>query len=157
LLSKARGAVAGGKSRPVVDRRYSSAIGMFDARAYPKGAWVLHMLRRKLGDDVFWKCLQRYGTEYKFQCADTNDFRRVLERESGRSLERFFYDWTERPGNPVLEINTEYLPDSKQARVVFKQTQAGEAFHFPLKMVFCCGGRESEAPREGEAAAEPKR
>ena len=42
-------------SRPIVDRRYPNPDSMFDARAYPKGAWVLHMLRKQLGDDVFWQ------------------------------------------------------------------------------------------------------
>ncbi len=140
LLSKAQFAMSRGKDRPVVDRRYPSPGAMFDARAYPKGAWVLHMLRRQLGDDVFWKCLQRYGNEFRLQCADTDDFRKVLERETGRSLERFFYDWTERPGHPVLEIDEEYLPQAKQARIRVKQTQAGEAFHFPLKIAFQLNG-----------------
>jgi aminopeptidase N len=109
---------------------------MFDARAYPKGAWVLHMLRHRLGEDVFWKGIQAYGTENKFQSVETGDLRKVMERVSGRSLERFFYDWTERPGHPVLNVSTSYLPDTKQVRVAVKQTQAGEAFHFPLPLAF---------------------
>src|SRR5436305_11743967 len=60
LLQKARPALAGGKERPVVDRRYPSPGSMFDARVYPKGARVLHMLRRKLGEAAFWKGVQRY-------------------------------------------------------------------------------------------------
>jgi aminopeptidase N len=138
MLFKSRGAIGGGKDRPVVDRRYASPLNMFDARAYPKGAFILHMLRQRLGDDVFWKCIQRYGTEHRLQCVDTTDFRRTLERETGRSLERFFYDWTERPGNPVVEVSTEYLADTKLARVHVKQTQQTEAFHFPLALVFHC-------------------
>jgi aminopeptidase N len=99
------------------------------------------MLRRQIGDDTFFKCLQEYGNEFRLKCADTSDFRRVLEKVTGRSLERFFYDWTERPGNPALNITTDYLPDSKQARISIKQTQTGEAFHFPLKVLFMVGGQ----------------
>jgi aminopeptidase N len=149
LVQKSRPAISGGKERPVVDRRYSNSQAMFDSRAYPKGAWVLHMLRRQLGDDAFFKCLQEYGNEFRLQCADTNDFRRVLEKVTGRSLERFFYDWTERAGNPVLNITTDYQPDSKQARISIKQTQAGEAFHFPLKILLMVGG-QSPIVREEE-------
>jgi aminopeptidase N len=136
MLQKGRGAIAGGKDRPVVDRRYSFPLTMFDARSYPKGAFVLHMLRQRLGDDVFWKCIRHYGNEHRLQSVDTTDFRKTLERETGRSLERFFYDWTERPGNPVIEVNTEWLPDTKLARVVVKQTQPGEPFVFPLALAF---------------------
>ena len=123
----------GGRDRPVVDRRYPFPGAMFDARSYPKGAYVLHMLRRKLGDDVFWKGTRTYGVEHKYKSVETSDFRKTMERVSGRNLERFFYDWTERAGSPVLEVNTEYLPDTKLARVTVKQTQPGEAFALPLQ------------------------
>jgi aminopeptidase N len=142
MWRKSAGAISGGKSRPVVDRHYPSPGTMFDSRAYPKGAWLLHMLRAQLGEDAFWKCIQVYGNEHRLKTAETADFRKALERETGRDLERFFYDWTERPGNPVLEVTTDYLPETKQTRVVVKQTQAGEAFHFPFALL--CG-RPSEA------------
>jgi aminopeptidase N len=135
ILAKGRGAMAGGKTRPIVDRRYSNPDAMFDSRAYPKGAFVLHMLRQRLGDDAFWKGIQKYGSDNKFQSVETADFRKAMEQVSGRDLERFFYDWTERPGHPVLEVKTDYVTDSKQARISVKQTQAGEPFHFPLKIV----------------------
>lgn len=136
MLLKARQAMAGDKERPVVDRRYPFERSMFDARSYPKGAWLLHMLRRQLGDEAFWRGLKRYGTAFRFQSAETGDFREVLENETGRSLERFFYDWAERPGHPVLEVRTDYLPETRQTRLTVKQTQPGEAFHFPLRVVF---------------------
>jgi aminopeptidase N len=122
-------------SRPIVDRRYPNEDSMFDGRAYPKGAWVLHMLRKQLGDDVFFKGLRTYGNENRYKSVETSDFRKVMERISGRDLERFFYDWTERPGHPVLNVGVKYLPDTKQVRVEVKQTQQGEAFHFPLPLL----------------------
>lgn len=151
MLLKARRAMNGGRERPIVDRRYPGPDSMFDDRAYPKGAWVLHMLRRRLGDDVFFKCLQRYGTDFKYKVADTEDLRKVFERETGRSLERFFYDWTERPGHPVLEVQTDFDPDTHQAIVSVKQTQSGDAFHFPLRVKFSLPART--APSEGEEEA----
>jgi aminopeptidase N len=152
IYQKARSAISGGKDRPVVDRRYSGPFSMFDARSYPKGAFVLHMLRQRLGDDVFWKCLQRYGREHRLQSVETVDFRRTLEAETGRDLERFFYDWTERPGSPSLEVSTDYLPDARLARLVVKQTQGGEPFHFPLRLVFRCdtSAGTQEVDREQE-------
>jgi aminopeptidase N len=138
LYQKSQPAIVGGKERPVVDRRYPSPNSMFDSRAYPKGAWVLHMLRRRVGDDAFWRAIQRYAETHRLSSVETADFRRTLEDVSGRDLERFFYDWTERPGSPVLDVAVTYLPESKQARLVVKQTQAGEAFQFPLQVAFHC-------------------
>lgn len=139
MLGKQRAAMSEGTKRPIVDRRYPNPGSMFDARAYPKGAWVLHMLRRQLGDETFWKCLQAYARAYQYQSVETSDFRKVLEKETGRNLERFFHDWTEMPGHPVLEVSSEYQPDHKLLKVAVKQTQPGEAFHFPL-VIQCLAG-----------------
>lgn len=132
LLLKARNALAHAKDRPVVDRRYPSPNSMFDARSYPKGAWILHMLRHKLGEELFWKGVQAYAREHKYRSVETSDFRRTLERVAGRSLERFFYDWTERAGNPILDVHLEFLSDSKLLKVRVKQLQPGEPFHLDL-------------------------
>ncbi len=140
MNQKAAAAISGGRTRPVVDRRYPTPMSMFDSRAYPKGAWVLHMLRRRVGDEEFFKAVQQYGSAHRLQSAETADFRRTMERVTGRNLERFFYDWTERPGNPTLEVTTEYAPATQQARVVVKQTQPGEPFHFPLTLLVSCAG-----------------
>jgi aminopeptidase N len=149
LMGKLQSAVGGDKARPIVDRRYPSPDSMFDARAYPKGAWVLHMLRKQLGEDVFWRGMRTYGNENRYKSVETSDFRKVMERVSGRSLERFFYDWTERPGHPVLNVAATYLPDSKQVKVTVKQTQAGEAFQFPLPIaVVADGSTQAEGARE---------
>ncbi len=41
--------------RPVVDTTVTDLMKLLNANSYQKGAWVLHMLRRELGDDLFWK------------------------------------------------------------------------------------------------------
>jgi aminopeptidase N len=142
MYQKAGWAITAGKKRPVVDRHYGSPRSMFDGRAYPKGAWILHMLRRRVGEEGFWKGVQKYGSEHRLQSAETADFRRAMERVTGRNLERFFYDWTERAGNPVVEVTTDYMPSMQQARVVVKQTQPGEPFHFPLTLSLRCRGAD---------------
>jgi aminopeptidase N len=140
MLGKSRAAITGGRERPMVDRRYPFPRSMFDARSYPKGAFVLHMLRQRLGEDAFWKGIQQYGKEHRFRSVETSDFRKVMERVSGRDLERFFHDWAERPGSPVLEVASAYNAESRAVRLVIKQTQAGEPFHFPLALRFGFGG-----------------
>lgn len=133
---KARGARRGGKKRPIVDRAYDHPRSMFDSRAYPKGAWVLHMIRRRLGDDVFWKVINRYATDHAYGTVETVDLRKAIESVSGRSFERFFYDWTQRPGHPEVTVSYRWLHDDKLAKVSIKQTQEADAFHFPLTLEF---------------------
>lgn len=141
MYNKANGAIAGGRARPVMDLRYTNPDAMFDSRSYPKGAWVLHMLRNRIGDDeLFFSGLKQFLTDYRLQSVETADFRRNFERVSGRGLERFFYDWLERPGHPELEVTTEYKADEQKVHIVAKQTQTIEPFHFPLKIALYCKG-----------------
>ena len=71
-------------TRPVVDRRYPDPSTMFDSRAYPKGGWILHMLRSQLGDDDFFRGIQRYGTVYA-----TRPSRRMTCGRSSKSSTAF--------------------------------------------------------------------
>ncbi len=73
---------------------------VFRALVYNKAASVLHMLRRMLGDDAFFAGLRRYYGEYRFTKAGSDDFRRVMEAESGVVLERFFERWIYGAGVP---------------------------------------------------------
>jgi hypothetical protein len=59
---------------------------IFRALVYNKGASVLHMLRRMLGDDVFFRSLRRFYADRHFEKAGTADLRKAFEQESGRSL-----------------------------------------------------------------------
>lgn len=122
MLEKQARATAGGKAQPIVDRYYENADDLFDARAYPKGAWVLHMLRDRIGDDLFWKTLHDYGTAFAMSNAETDDLRRVAERVSGASLEQFFHDWTKRPGHPQVEVSYHWKPDDSAAEITVKQS-----------------------------------
>ncbi len=141
LLQDQRAARSGTTlSRPVLDRRYRHPGSMFDNRVYPKGAWVLHMLRSRLGDEDFFRGLQRYGTVYAYQSAETSDLRQVFERLYGVSLERFFYDWIERPGHPELLVESEYLPSERKMKIHVKQTQKGDVFQIPVRVSFSVKG-----------------
>ena len=136
MYRKAGRARSGGADRPIVDRAYRHSRSMFDSRAYPKGAWVVHMIRRRLGDELFWQVMNTYVTEHAYSTVETTDLRRTIEQVTGRSFERFFYDWTERPGHPELSVNYTWLNDEGLAKVVVKQTQESDAFHFPLALEF---------------------
>ena len=66
---------------------------VFRAVVYNKGALVLHMLRRLLGDDQFFEGLRAFYDDRKFQKAGTDDLQRAFEERSGRKLDRFFERW----------------------------------------------------------------
>ena len=68
-------------------------LRVFRATVYNKGAAVLHMLRRLLGDEVFFDGLRRFYVDRRHEKAGTDDFERAMEAASGRVLDRFFERW----------------------------------------------------------------
>ena len=60
---------------------------------YFKGAYVIHLLKEKLGDEVFWKAIRFYSTTYWGKSVETGDFKKAFEESSGINLEDFFNEW----------------------------------------------------------------
>ncbi len=76
---------------PVVDTSESKHLmNLLNDNSYQKGAWVLHMLRRKLGDSLFWKGIRAYYKTYSGQNANTTDLEKVFEKVSGQNLQTLF-------------------------------------------------------------------
>ncbi len=127
-------------SRAIVFRRYQEPWEQFDFRAYPKGGWVLHMLRNQLGDDLFRRCVKTYLERHAFGIVVTEDLNAVIEELSGRSFDRFFDQWVYHAGQPELEIKYSWDEKTKLAKVTVRQTQVLNdrvlLFRFPLTLRF---------------------
>ena len=101
---------------------------VFRALVYNKGAAVLHMLRRLVGDDEFFRGLRRFYRESRFRKVGTDDFRLAMERETGQSLERFFQQWIY--GSTIPRVKVGYRVEG--ADVVLRLEQIGEVFDVPV-------------------------
>lgn len=88
--------------------RYADAEDLFDAHSYNKGGLVLHMLRRELGDEAFFKGLNLYLRQHAFQAVEAHDLRLAMERVSGQDLNWFFNQWFFAKGHPELEVTVDY-------------------------------------------------
>ena len=89
------------------------------------------MLRRMLGDDVFFRALRRFYAEHRFQKAGTDDLRAAFEQESGRSLETFFDGWIMGQDLPTLSASQTVPPDGSSVAVHLEQS-AAHTFEFPV-------------------------
>jgi aminopeptidase N len=78
------------------------------AFSYRKGAWVLHQLRRIVGDDDFFEILRVYRERFEYDVARTEDFIDVAEAVQGRDLSWYFDPWLYEPGAPRLAFD--WLP-----------------------------------------------
>src|SRR3972149_1715028 len=74
------------------------------AIGYGKGAYVFHMLRVMLGDEVFYKGLRCVIAAKGFKVANWNNFRDSFEKVSGKDLRWFFRQWVEGAGAPQLTL-----------------------------------------------------
>jgi aminopeptidase N len=80
---------------------------IFDYRlSYVKASLLLHMLRWKLGDDVFFEACKTYlnSSSLAYQFSNTAEFKRVFEQVSKTNLDEFFNDWLYGEGYPMYEI-----------------------------------------------------
>jgi aminopeptidase N len=121
------------RKTPVVDTTvHSNYMVLLNANSYQKGGWVLHMLRRKLGEEAYWKGIRNYYAKYDGGNANTDDLRAILEQASGQNLEQFFKQWLYAPGTPRLYITWKYNADKKAVELNITQKQ-NRPFDFPLE------------------------
>jgi aminopeptidase N len=112
--------------RPIVTRKFESSWQMYDRHLYPGGGARLHMLRKLLGDEVFWSAVNQYLGEYMGKTVETEDFRRVLERVSGRSLVQFFDQWIYTASYPSLKVAFQWDKATKLGTFTITQLQASK-------------------------------
>jgi aminopeptidase N len=120
---------------PVVDTAVkTNYMQLLNANSYQKGGWILHMLRRKLGEDAFWKGIRNYYAKYDGGNANSNDLCTMLEQASGQNLKPFFKQWLYTAGHPQLAITWKYNPARKSVDIAVSQQQA-ELYNFPLELM----------------------
>lgn len=135
MLSKNREQVidfARKKLRPVVDSSVTNYMELLNANSYQKGGWVLHMLRRQLGDTIFWKGIRTYYNRFAGKNAITGDLCKVMEEVSAKNLKPFFQQWLFSAGHPKLEISWRYSAAKKAVMITVIQQQS-PVFKFPLE------------------------
>ena len=124
----------------IVRRVYGDPMDMFSYLAYPKGGWVLHMLRSQLGEDLYRRCIKTYLERHQFGNVVTEDLRKVIEELSGRSYDQFFDQWLYHAHHPELEASYSWDEKSKLAKISLRQAQKTDQnvllFSFPLTIRF---------------------
>ena len=112
---------------------------IFRALVYNKSAVVLHMLRRLVGDDVFFRGLRRYYATSRFRKVGTDDFKRAMEVESGRPLDRFFDRWIRGSALPRLKI----AYHAEGAELLVHVEQLGDVFDVPVTLTLHYAGNKN--------------
>ena len=128
---------------PLVPQGFVSSAYYDDAEAgwgndiYYKGAWIAHTLRGLIGDKAFFASLRQmvYGRDdpkpgnFAPRTASTDDFRRIVERVTGKPMGWFFDTYFRTAALPSLvETRRGSILD------LAWQTEAKEPFAMPLEV-----------------------
>ena len=104
--------------RPLVYDRWANDPFelFFTGHIYQKGAAVLQMLRHQVGDEVFWRAINRYLTSHAYGPVGSDDLRTAFEETTGKDFKQFFQQWVYGSGFPVFQVSSLY--DRAAGRVV---------------------------------------
>lgn len=87
---------------------------------YEKGAWVLFMLREKLGDEVFKNGIQNYLEKYRFKNVSVSNFLEEMESASDSDLSEFKADWLTNKGIPYDQAKSKLAERSTSLQLLFE-------------------------------------
>jgi aminopeptidase N len=101
------------------------------------------MLRRLVGDDVFFRGLRDFYAASRFQKVGSEDLRIAMEAQAGRPLERFFERWIYGSTLPHLSFTYRVAPSASGQDAVLRFEQTGETFDVPVTVTLHYVNRKS--------------
>ena len=113
-------------------------VQLFGPTVYDKGAWVVHMLRRVVGDASLFGALRDWYAARRDGVGNTAELRAVFEARHGQDLAWFFDEWVYGSGQPSYEYaaSTADRGDGTfRTYVRIRQVQlAGPVFEMPIDL-----------------------
>jgi hypothetical protein len=119
---------------------------------YEKGAWICHMLRRRLGDERFMKMLAEIRKRYEFKSITTEDMRALAKeflppRTSPGVIDTFFENWVYATGIPAIKMKYAVKGAAPAVKVTGSVTQTGVDEDFsaeiPVEIQFAKGASQT--------------
>ena len=113
-----------GVRHPIVTPNFESADSFTsDNYAIARGALVLHMLRKHLGDAKWSRAIKRYATTNAGKQVSTAAFQAAVEAEAGEPMTWFFDQWIYKMGHPIFNVTKSYDAAAKTLMLRVGQTQ----------------------------------
>jgi aminopeptidase N len=134
------------RNAPIHDTETQDLMKLLNENNYEKGAWVLHMLRKRVGDEAFFQGLRNYYNDHRDSNATTEDLRRALEKSSGKNLKEFFARWVYGAGHPRYQLEWGSMERHAGASLIvtLKQIQDGAAFLDPVPIELIVNGQKQK-------------
>lgn len=129
--------------KPLVRFHYRDKEEMFDQVTYQKGGRILNMLRNYIGDDAFFKSMNRYLKNNAYKATEAHHFRLAAEEVTGQDLNWFFNQWYFGQGFPILDISYVYDDAAKTVSVILKQQPTdNKIWQLPMAIDIYAGGKK---------------
>jgi aminopeptidase N len=117
---------------PVVDTVETNLMALLNRNSYEKGGFVLHMLKKQVGEAAFFDALRAYYAKYRDATATTDDLQHEMERTSKQKLGWFFDQWLRRPGYPTVTASSAYDAGARELSITLNQSGSFGAFELPI-------------------------
>ena len=117
----------------------SQAVG------YGKTMFLLHMLRQKLGDEVFVESLRTFYRENHFKSASFEDLMYAFSRTSRIDLSKEFMQWVTQKGAPIFrarQVRSEQTDKGYLLTALIQQRQRGSAYALDIPIAVTLHGKE---------------
>lgn len=113
---------------PIVTNEYTD-LGNFTNDSYSKykGALVLRLLQKEVGEENWWKIIKHYVNVNAHKQVTTKDFQKAVETITKESYQWFFDQWIYKIGLPKFEISKTYNDVNKQINISVKQLQGNDS------------------------------
>lgn len=100
-----------------------------------KGHWMYHMLRARVGDDVFFETLRGLIRDYAGRRLTLEGMRAAfLSAAPDKDLDSFFRQWLEQTGAPVLDFDWWAVENGESVQIEIAQLQNGEPYHLDIEV-----------------------
>ena len=108
-------------STPVINEQLGTVDSVLNSNVYQKAGFVLHMLRREIGDSAFFRGIRSYYLAHRHGNVVTSDVQSAFEKSAAKPLDWFFDQWMRRPG--VADVQLSWRWDASRRRVVVTAVQ----------------------------------
>ena len=111
---------AGPLAHSVRPEAYGAIDNLYTATVYEKGAEIIGMLRRMLGEETYRKGMDLYFDRHDGQAVTIEDFYACFEEVSEQDLTQFRL-WYSQAGTPEITMEESWDPETREIAVTLKQ------------------------------------
>ncbi len=114
--------------------------------SYSKGAMILHMLRREMGDQMFFKAIRQYIDQKKFKYGNATgaDFFDCIQKTYGKNLQWFVNQWYYGKGYPIYDIRWQQTANGILNLKLNQKTTSNSIGFFKAKIPLAIHGENGE-------------